>query len=395
VTAYRAAWLLPIVAPPIRGGWVLVDGGHVVDLGGGAAPAGAVDLGDVAILPGLVNAHTHLELSGLAGQVPPAASMPIWVCDLLGKRRPEPPPPGPIVEAIAEARRAGTALVGDVGNSWATVAPLAASPLAAVVFHELIGFNPRDAGRMVAEAAGALEGLSAAPDVEPSLAVHAPYSCAPSLFCAVRRWLDGRPGKVTSLHLAESPEEVRFLADGTGPWRQLLEALHAWDPAWAPPGTDPAAYVDGLGFLDERVLAVHGVHLDEAALARLAARGTTVVTCPRSNRWVGAGSPPVDSFYRAGVRVAFGTDSLASVSDLNLFAELAEARRLAPGVPARALLASATWEGARALGQGDRFGSIAAGRRAALLAVETPAGVTDVEEYLVTGIQPSAIRWLE
>jgi cytosine/adenosine deaminase-related metal-dependent hydrolase len=387
--------VLPVVVPPIRGGWVRVDGGRVVDLGGGTVPAGAVDLGDAAILPGLVNAHTHLELSGLAGRVPPAASMPVWVCDLLGKRRLEPPPPGPIVEAIAEARRAGTALVGDVGNSLATVAPLAASPLAAVVFHELIGFNPGDPDRMVAEAARALDGLSAGPDVQVSLAVHAPYSCAPSVFRAVRAWLDSRPGKVTSLHLGESAEECRFLADGTGPWRELLEALHAWNPAWTPPGTDPAAYVDGLGLLDERVLAVHGVHLDEAALGRLAARGATLVTCPRSNHWVGVGPPPIDRFYRSGVRVALGTDSLASVSDLNLFAELAEARRLAPGVPARALLASATREGARALGQGDRFGVIEAGRRAALVAVEIPARVTDVEEYLVTGIQPSAITWLE
>ena len=395
MTAYRAAWVLPVVAPPIRDGWVLVGDGRVVDLGGGIPPAGVVDLGDAAILPGLVNAHTHLELSGLAGQVPPAASMPVWVCDLLARRRLEPPPPGPIVEAIGEARRAGTALLGDVSNSLATVSPLAASPLAAVVFHELVGFNLRDPDRLVADAARALDALAGGPDVQVSLAAHAPYSCAPGLFRAVRAWLDGRREAITSLHLGESPEELRFLADGTGPWRELLEALHAWNPAWTPPGTDPVSYVDGLGFLDERVLAVHGVQLDEAALGRLAARGTTLVTCPRSNRWVGVGPPPIDRFYRAGVRVAFGTDSLASVSDLNLFAELAEARRLAPGVPARTLLASATRDGAAALGHADRFGAIEAGRRAALIAVETPAGVTDVEEYLVTGIPPSAISWLE
>ena len=395
MTLYRAAWVLPVAAPPVRDGWVLVGDGRILDAGGGAAPAAAVDLGRAAILPGLVNAHTHLELSGLAGEVPPAASMPAWVCALLAKRRVEPPPAGPVLAAIAEARRAGTALVGDVSNSLATVAPLAASPLAAVVFHELIGFKPRDAGATVAEAARALDDHPGGPDVRVSLAVHAPYSCAPELFRAVRAWLERHPAAVTSVHLGESSEELRFLADGTGPWRELLEALHAWNPAWTPPGVDPVAYVDSLGFLDERVLAVHGVQLGEAALDRLAARGSTLVTCPRSNRWVGAGAPPLDRFHRSGVRVAFGTDSLASVADLNLFAELAEARRLAPGVPARALLASATREGAAALGQADRFGTIEAGRRAALIAVEIPAGVTDVEEYLVTGIQPSAISWLE
>jgi 5-methylthioadenosine/S-adenosylhomocysteine deaminase len=95
------------------------------------------------------------------------------------------------------------------------------------------------------------------------------------------------------------------------------------------------------------------------------------------------------------VNVAFGTDSLASVADLNLFSELREAHRLAPRVPPRRLLESATLTGARALGFGDVFGSIEAGKRAALIAVRVPGGVSDVEEYLVSGIEPEAIAWLD
>ncbi len=140
---------------------------------------------------------------------------------------------------------------------------------------------------------------------------------------------------------------------------------------------------------------MHGVQFTDDELRQLASCGATVVTCPRSNRWTGAGVPPIGRFYASGVRVAIGTDSLASVADLNLFSEMAEVRRLAPDVPARQILKSATLDGAIALGFGSELGSISAGKRAELLAVRVPAGVEDVEEYLVGGIQPADIAWLD
>ena len=154
-------------------------------------------------------------------------------------------------------------------------------------------------------------------------------------------------------------------------------------------------YLDESGFLDARVLAVHGVQMSAADLARLAARGATLVTCPRSNGHTGAGAPPIEDFYASGVRVAVGTDSLASAPDLNVFAELAAMRALAPSVPAAALLDSATRQGARALGFDADYGTIEPGKRARLLAVDIPAGVDDVEEYLVSGIQPAACAGFE
>jgi cytosine/adenosine deaminase-related metal-dependent hydrolase len=154
-------------------------------------------------------------------------------------------------------------------------------------------------------------------------------------------------------------------------------------------------YLADAGFLDSRVLAVHGVQFDGDDLTRLRALGTTIVSCPRSNRYVGVGDPPLEAFYAMGVKVAFGTDSLASVRDLNLFGDLARARQLAPRVPARTLIESATRCGAAALGFGDEFGTIEVGKRGALIAVRMPAGAGDVEEYLLSGIEPSAITWLD
>jgi cytosine/adenosine deaminase-related metal-dependent hydrolase len=209
---------------------------------------------------------------------------------------------------------------------------------------------------------------------------------------AIARWSAGRP---LSVHLGESAQEIEFLRDGTGEWRALLESLGVWNAAWTPPGCGPVDYLDRLGLVNARLLAVHGVQFTGAELARLATAGATVVACPRSNAWTGAGEPPIERFYASRVRVAIGTDSLASVQDLNLFAELAEVRRLAPRVPATAILHSATLAGAEALGFASELGSIEPGKRAELIGVRLPAAVIDVEEYLVSGVGPADITWLD
>jgi len=400
---YHASWVLPINEPPIRDGWVAVDRGRVVARGRRTPNSDGtpeVNLGRVAILPGLVNAHTHLELSYLRDQIPPASEFITWIRATMAARRRSPDPNAPeilaaIDDAIREAESCGTAIVGDISNTLVTMAPLVRSSLAAIVFYELIRFNAPDPNAL---ANGARQEIDARPGtdrVRASLAAHAPYSVAPLLFRAIQRALDREPLLPCSVHLSESTEEVEFIERGTGPWRTLLEEIGAWNNAWIVPGVSPVQYLDEAGFLTSRVLAVHGVQMTPADLSRLAARGVTLVTCPRSNGHTGAGAPPLEEFYRAGVRVAVGTDSLASSPDLNVFAELATMRALAPSVPAASLLESATREGARALGFDDEYGTIESGKRARLLAVAVPPGTGDVEEYLVTGIRPEQIRWVE
>jgi cytosine/adenosine deaminase-related metal-dependent hydrolase len=226
-----------------------------------------------------------------------------------------------------------------------------------------------------------------------SLAAHAPYSVSPALFQAIGSAHE--PLAPCSVHLGESAAETEFLRRGSGPWRTLLEELGSWDPSWSAPQCDPVEYLDRLGFLDRKTLVVHGVELCERELKRLAAVGATLITCPRGNRLTGAGVPPVSAFYASGVSVAVGTDSLASVPDLNLFSELAELHRLAPDVPAAMLLESATLIGARALGFEPDYGSIDVGKRASLLAVAVPSDIRDVAEYLVSGVAGTDILNLD
>jgi cytosine/adenosine deaminase-related metal-dependent hydrolase len=398
VAVYRADWVLPVAGDPIPGGWVAIEHGRIAAVSS-APTSGAIDLGSAVILPALVNAHTHLELSYLRDVVPPAARLLDWIAAIIAARRRHADPQDPVILAAAragieEARASGTGLVGEISNTLATVPLLREAAMAARVFYELIGFNIDDAGARVRQARAAIDRVEAGGDIRIALAPHAPYSVSPALFSAIRADMDAHLYDVSAVHLGESPEEIEFLADGTGAWRDLLVTLGAWTDAWKAPRASPVQYLADAGFLDSRVLVVHGVQLDGDDLARLRALGATVVSCPRSNRYVGVGNPPLESFYAMGVTVAFGTDSLASVGDLNLFSELALARELAPRVPARTLLESATRCGAAALGFGDEFGTIEVGKRGALIAVQMPAEAGDVEEYLLSGITPEKITWL-
>jgi aminodeoxyfutalosine deaminase len=398
---YHASWILPISGAPVRDGWVAVDRGRVVALGRRPPADGVreVDLGHVAILPGVVNAHTHLELSYLRDEVPPASQFVAWIRGVMAARRGRPDPRAPEIlaavdGAINELRACGTALVGDISNTLVTFDPLRRSPLGGVVFYELIRFNAPDPQAFVAAAVHEIHGLGATDRLKASLAAHAPYSVAPLVFRAIRQHLDRDAFTPCSVHVSESAEEVEFIQSGGGAWRALLEDVGAWDPAWTPPGVTPVQFLDDAGFLGPNVLAVHGVQMTPDDLRRLHARGTTLVTCPRSNGHTGAGAPPIQDFYDAGVRVAVGTDSLASAPDLNVFAELATMRALAPNVPASSLLASATIEGARALGFDAEYGSIEPGKRSALITVALTGDVDDVEEYLVGGVGDGQIGWL-
>ena len=399
--AYTAAWVVPVAGPPIRDGWVSVHGDRITALGPRDAlgdRSGAVSvvhLGEVALLPGLVNAHTHLELSWARGRVARADAMPAWVRALLRTRREAgADDPQAVGTALEDMHASGTVAVADVGNTVTAHAALSKGPLEAVWFHELVGFAGHRSQQLLCEAEARVDALPPSPRVRPRLAAHAPYSVSPSLLREVGRRREEGSARPTSVHVAESAEEMQFLRDGTGAWRALLEDLGAWDPAWQPPAVGPVEYLAALGVLGPGAMAVHGVQLGPADLDALAALDVTLVTCPRSNRWTGAGDPPVADFYASGVRVAVGTDSLASVPDLNLFAEMASLRELAPMVPAARLLESATIQGARALGLEDEFGSLEPGKRAAIVSVALAAAVDDIEGHLVSGVDPSRLGWV-
>jgi cytosine/adenosine deaminase-related metal-dependent hydrolase len=261
----------------------------VAAVGAGRTTHAERDLGQVALLPGLVNAHTHLELSYLRDQVPPAPEFVDWIRAVMAARRERPDPRSPEIlrsvrDAVNEAIRCGTALVGDISNTLVSTDALVSSPLGAVVFFEVIRFNAPDPARVVADAVAQIDAMPPSRTIRGSLAAHAPYSVSSNVFRAIRSEMDRRGAAPCSVHLAEGREEIEFINTGEGAWRRVLETVGSWDPAWTAPGVSPVRHLDDLRFLDRNVLAVHGVQMTGDDLAILASRGATLVTCPRSTR---------------------------------------------------------------------------------------------------------------
>jgi cytosine/adenosine deaminase-related metal-dependent hydrolase len=308
----------------------------------------------------------HLEFSALAGRVPPQDRWEDWLAATLAAQAAL--APAEIEAGLDNGMEAleftGTILVGEVTNTGASWPRLQAGPLAYHLFYECLGFNLVEAFDLPApfpffrppEVASALW-LSAA--------AHAPYSVSPALFQAVDRWNAPRGG-LQMVHLAESRAETDFLAHGNQFLQDLLKERGRWLPDFQPPGVSPAAYLNGLGFLGPRTLTVHGTWLSPRDCRLLAATGTWLILCPRSNSYSGAGRAPVPQLLAAGVKTALGTDSLASNWDLNLFGEMQWLCQNYPDYPKELWLRFGTLNGARALSRHQEYGSITPGKRAAL-----------------------------
>ena len=251
------------------------------------------------------------------------------------------------------------------------------------VFHEVLGFRVTDGTETLAAARRRIDAVGQVERrVRVSLAPHAPYSVSPALFMSIAGELRTRHHRASIS--GNRPRKSSSCATAAGRFGARWSRSARGTRTWTPPRCGPVEYIEKFGLLSERLLAVHGVQLSYRELAQLAAAGATLVTCPRSNRWVGAGSPPVERFYASGVRVAIGTDSLASVEDLNLFAEMAQIRAPGARIPGRRDSRKRHPRSARRRSDSATdYGTIEPGKRAALIAVRVPDGVEDVEEYLV------------
>jgi cytosine/adenosine deaminase-related metal-dependent hydrolase len=371
----------------------IVAVGRRTDVVGSTAGAERWDLGPAVLLPGVVNAHVHVELSWMREDPPPGGDVVRWVRGLLERRRSEEPARARAAaeDAVAGMVARGTAAAGDVGNGTWVVPLLARSPLHGVAFHEIYGFRAHDAEHLLRDATGRVRSLAADPDVAAAgerwrvvLTPHAAHTTSDELLRALARRSTALQAPL-SIHVAESPAECELLAGGGGGFADLLRERGMWDDGWAAPGTSPVGHLDRLGVLSPRAIAVHCVQLGAADAARLKERGCRVVTCPRSNRRLGVGVTPVGLLLEQGVPVALGTDSLASAPDLDLFAEMAALREDHPGLAPATVLRMATLGGAEALGLAHRLGSIAPGKLARLAVVPLADDADDPLETVCSG----------
>ena len=323
----------------IEDGAVALEGDHVLALGPRAEIEGRFGRSerlDAVLLPALVNAHTHLELSHLRGRVQGGEGLAPWIHLLISARAADPSPGPALDEAILELHAAGVAAVGEVTNTLAALPHLARAGLSGTLYHEVFGFSGARV-ELALELAAQTRARAGPPG--PGLAIatspHAVYSTHPRVLTELLR------GGPASIHLAEDPAERVFCATAGGPFASLLRSMGARD--LLPLGRSAVSFV--APHLGPRSLAVHAVDLDDQDLAELARSRATVVLCPRSNLHIGGALPDLPRLLAAGIPLAVGTDSLASSPSLSPLSELAALARAFPQVAPERLLRLA-WNGA-------------------------------------------------
>ena len=390
-TLYVASRLLRDFKTEYSPGAVAVENGVVVAAGFLAdvereipARFDRVDLPGLAILPGLVNAHTHLSIPRLAAQDGDAETSPRsfveWILRVVAWKRNAPPEEfgTNVGAACREAVSGGTTGIGEIAGP--DIEAYARLPLRARVFAEGIGFRPEAAGialsaveKSVARIAGFIRygGL-----VAPGISPHTLYTVGPDLLRDLAR-LGARLGIPLAIHLAESPAEMDFLGSGGGEVaNRLYPAVGKDVSSFRGIGAPIPSYLRSAGILRQGLILVHNVHLSRREIDDLRAGGAAFVLCPRSNAAHRNGSPDVTHFVDAGIPFALGTDSLGSVPSLSVWEEMRAAAGIYRGgltgeELCRSLFRAATENGARALGLPS--GILAKGAPADFTAIDDPA----------------------
>jgi cytosine/adenosine deaminase-related metal-dependent hydrolase len=394
-----AAWVAPMNRPPIRDGGVVHSGGTIVAVGGShdlrrAYPGAALtELGGSLLLPGLVNAHVHLELSDLTPGDPP-----VRFVDWLKRLVPRSPPPVEAVREFAErginvgvrqCLRFGVTTVGDISRQCGITRPLLkGGPLRVVSYGEVQAMAQRR-GLLEERVEAAVDAKDESDRLRVGITPHAPYSVEIEGYRQCLRIARER-GLPLATHLAETADEAEFLAQHSGPLRELWEYLGVWDEDVPRFAGGPIRFARAAGLLDYPTLLAHVNYCDDQEMALLAAGRASVVYCPRTHAYFGHSPHRWRDMLRAGINVALGTDSCASSPDLNLVDDLRLIRRLTSEAPAHTLWELATVRAARAIGLEDRAGTLEAGKAADFVAFPA-AGNGPLAYVLDSGARPTGV----
>lgn len=381
MTRYHARWLLPIAAAPIAHATLVERDGRIAWLGprADAPPHGDdehdVDLGDAILMPGLVNAHCHLELTAMRGFLD-GLGFREWILRLTAARR-------AVLDArdlldaarlgIEEGVRAGVTTFADTGDSGAGFDAMLERDVRGICYREVFGPDPAQCEHAVAELRQRFLEMRAreTPRVRAGVSPHAPYTVSDSLYRATSA-LARELSAPVAVHIAESALESALVAEASG---AFADGLRKRDIAIAPRARSPIALLDALGVLDVDPLLIHCVRVDDADIHTIAEARCAVAHCPASNARLGHGIAPVVEFLAASIDVGLGTDSVASNDRMDLLDEARQAMLFAAArghdarsLPATRALELATLGGARALRLDAEVGSLEPGKAADLAA---------------------------
>src|SRR5690349_4370521 len=378
---YSARWVLPVSSAPIEHGAVAIDGPLIVGVGRGAEIASRFpdarieSFGESAILPGLINTHTHLELTALRGYLENEEhDFFAWLRRLTLARLERMTPDDIRVSATwgaCEAVRAGVTCVGDASDSAAmSMLALQDVGLRGVVFQESFGPDPR----LVAENFGKLTAkIAELRELENELvrvgvSPHAPYTVCRAQLELIAEFARSEQLPLM-MHAAESEGEELFLREGTG---IFATGLAKRGIEWTPPRMSTIQYLRECGILDVQPLLAHCIRVDDEDIETLRLTGAKVAHCPKSNAKLGHGRAPLAKFVEAGVTVGLGSDSVASNNTCDLIEEARFALLFAlnhSSLTASRMVVAATTDGAQCLGLKEGIGVLSEGAQADLIVV--------------------------
>jgi aminodeoxyfutalosine deaminase len=388
---FRAPWIFPVDSPPLKDGVVRAVDGRIASVGKYTAGEAVTDLGNVALLPGLINAHTHLEFSLLDAPLD-RRGMPFadWIGEVVAFRR------GQAAEGtdlgsysrqatsagLKESANAGVAAIGEIATSLFPEDCFTSSgDVRGTVFLELLGLSSEKIEPLLVAAQRHIDAKDPG-NFRHGLSPHAPYTVHPELLRQVCQ-LSAERKIPLAMHLAESCEELELLRSHSGPLVERLRELGAWHPGSLPRGMRSLDYLEMLAAAHQ-VLVIHGNFLVREEMEFVAARRDrmTVVYCPRTQAYFPHGDYPLAEMLARGVRVAVGTDSRASTPDLSVLSELRFVAQHHSHVSPKEILKMGTLHGAEALGLADELGSLAPGKQAAFAVVPLPEAEGDPYEML-------------
>lgn len=396
----KARVVFPVCRPPIAGGVVTIDGQRIVEVGTNTSAGEVIDLGSSALLPGFVNAHTHLEFSDLQQPLgTPGMPLVEWIRLVIAQRKRKDNSQGQsLLRGLLESRTAGVTTIGDIATS---TDDLAGGTIDATYFHEVIGFSLPRAESALNAVFGksalnprllAVRGGHSKYDTRHGISPHAPYTVSPRLVYELVLAARERSMPM-AMHLAESREELELLRDGAGPFQELLEERSMWDPDAIPAGSRPLDYLKLLADAPQS-LVIHGNYLTDDELEFVGERRDrmSLVYCPRTHKYFQHAPYPLQKALAAGARVALGTDSRASNPDLNLLMEMRFVARAYPQVSPQDVIRMGTIFGAEALGRASEFGSLTVGKIANMVVVPLAEDASSGVDELLASVLTSDAR---
>jgi len=371
----NAGYILPVTSPVIQNGSILINNGRIQFIGRETdcphSPQQVLSYPNHLLMPGLVNAHTHLSLSNLKNNIKGAIRFVDWIKEIIShsSSMTDLDEKDAVKKGIKSLISSGTTTIGDISGSGVSMELMREMKVRGVVFLEIIGFKKSIKNDQMNWIDRFLRFSKSNGPVRCGLSPHAPYSVSPQLIQSAYHLAKAKQLPL-AMHIAETIDELEFIGKGKGALRRLLEERDKWEPDWKPQKKSPIQYLESLNVL-KGITGIHLNHMNEEDLKIIKKKNMSAVYCPGSNQWFQRKGPyPLMKFLKNKINVAIGTDSLASNDKLNMFEELTLIKKHFPDISDKILIQMATINGAKALGLENVTGSLETGKKADIIALK-------------------------